>query len=51
MNSETYAIPAQPPWSTFASSLERAEDAVARLDERLRNHPRAEGWAERACSG
>ena len=48
VHSETYAIPAQLPWSTFAGSLERAEDASARLDERLRNHPLAEGWAERA---
>jgi hypothetical protein len=48
VHSETYAIPAQLPWSAFAGPLERAEDAVARLDERLRNHPLAEGWAERA---
>src|SRR4051812_47549296 len=46
--SETYAIPAPLPWSPFASHLERAEDAVARLDERVRHHPLAEGWAERA---
>ena len=43
-----YVIPAQLPWSTFAGPLERAEEALARLDERLRNHPLAEGWAERA---
>src|SRR3954447_23772383 len=48
MNSDTYAIPAQLPWSTFANSLERAKDALARLDERVRHHPLAEGWAERA---
>jgi len=48
VHSDTYAIPAQLPWSAFAGSLERAEDAVARLDERVRHHPLAEGWAERA---
>src|SRR4051812_50210765 len=46
--SETYAIPAPLPWSPFASHLERAEDAVARLDERVRHHPLAAGWTERA---
>ena len=35
-------------WSAFAGPLERAEDALARLDERVRHHPLAEGWAERA---
>jgi Protein of unknown function (DUF1612)/HTH DNA binding domain len=48
VHSDTYAIPAQLPWSAFASPLERAEDAVARLDERVRHHPLAAGWAERA---
>jgi uncharacterized protein DUF1612/DNA binding protein with HTH domain len=48
MISDTYVIPAQLPWSALAAALERAEDALARLDERLRNHPLAEGWAERA---
>jgi len=33
VHSDTYAIPAQLPWSAFAGSLGRAEDAVARLDE------------------
>src|SRR3954470_18023842 len=46
--SETYAIPAPLPWSPFASPLERAEDASARLDERVRHHPLAAGWTERA---
>src|SRR3954464_3588595 len=36
------------PWSAFAGFLERAEDALARLDERVRHHPLAAGWAERA---
>jgi hypothetical protein len=48
VNSDTYRIPAQLPWSAFAGSIKRAEDALARLDERLRTHPLAEGWAERA---
>ena len=38
----------QLPWSTFASRLERPEDALARLDERVRNHPLGAGWTERA---
>ena len=33
MTSEAYVLPTQLPWSTFAGPLERAEDAVARLDE------------------
>src|SRR3954463_4310870 len=41
-------FPTPLPWSTFPGPLERAEDAVARLDERVRHHPLAEGWAERA---
>src|SRR4029453_3198974 len=41
-------MPPQLPWGVFAATLERAEDSLARLDERLRNHPLAEGWAERA---
>jgi hypothetical protein len=48
MTSDAYAVPTQLPWSAFAGPLERAEDALARLDERLRHHPLAEGWAERA---
>ena len=48
MTSDAYAVPTQLPWSAFAGPLERAEDAVARLDERVRHHPLAEGWAERA---
>ena len=48
MSSNTYVIPAQLPWRSIAGPLERAEDALARLDERVRNHPLAAGWAERA---
>src|SRR5437763_832017 len=47
MTSDAYAVPTQLPWSAFAGPLERTEDAVARLDERVRHHPLAEGWAER----
>src|SRR3954465_5541768 len=41
-------FPTPLPWSTFPGPLERAEDAVARLDERVRHHPLAAGWGERA---
>ncbi len=43
-----YESPASLPWGRFAPALERADDALTRLDERLRNNPLAEGWAERA---
>jgi hypothetical protein len=46
--SPPYAIPSKLPWDRFAGPLERAEETLARLDERLRAHPLAEGWAERA---
>jgi hypothetical protein len=36
------------PWSALAGPLARAEDALARLDERLRASPIKEGWAARA---
>ena len=35
------------PWDMLAAPLAVAEDAVARLDERLRNSPVREGWIAR----
>lgn len=46
--SDAYAIPDSLPWTALASPLARAEDALARLDERLRASPIKEGWAARA---
>lgn len=46
--SDAYAIPDSLPWTALASPLARAEDALARLDERLRASPIREGWAARA---
>src|SRR3954468_20502165 len=43
-----YAIPDPLPWTALAGPLAAAEDALARLDERVRHHPLAAGWAERA---
>lgn len=40
------SLPALPVW---AGAWERAEGALARLDERLRNHPVREGWLARAA--
>jgi hypothetical protein len=36
------------PWRALAGPLARAEDALARLDERLRASPIRHGWIERA---
>ena len=47
MISETYVIHDPLPLSPFASSLERAEDALARLDERLGASPIRAGWISR----
>ncbi len=46
--SDAYALPDSLPWTALASPLARAEDALARLDERLRASPIKEGWAARA---
>src|SRR3954468_6928773 len=43
-----YAIPDPLPWTALAGPLAAAEDALARLDERVRHHPLAAGWTERA---
>src|SRR5215210_7433054 len=43
----TYALPDPLPWSTIAGPLVAAEDALARLDERLGSSPIREGWVSR----
>lgn len=48
MLADTYQTPTRLPWDAFAAHWERAEEGLARLDERLRKNPFAEGWAERA---
>ncbi|KQW18143.1 hypothetical protein ASC80_22185 [Afipia sp. Root123D2] len=42
-----YQIPDPLPWSQIAGPLAAAEDAVARLDERLAKSPIRAGWAAR----
>src|SRR3954467_8914050 len=42
-----YAIPDPLPWSTLAGPLATAEDALARLDERLGQSPIRAGWISR----
>lgn len=42
-----YQIPDPLPWSQIAGALAAAEDAVARLDERLAKSPIRDGWAAR----
>src|SRR5215204_5591577 len=43
----TYIIPDPLPWRTLAGPLVAAEDALARLDERLGQSPIREGWISR----
>ena len=40
-------LPSPLPWSELARPLARAEDALARLDERLRTSPIRDGWISR----
>ncbi|MDE2361049.1 MAG: DUF1612 and helix-turn-helix domain-containing protein [Hyphomicrobiales bacterium] len=40
-------LPSPLPWSELARPLARAEDALARLDERLRASPIRDGWISR----
>jgi hypothetical protein len=42
-----YKIPNPLPWSLIAGPLAAAEDALARLDERLAKSPICDGWAAR----
>jgi hypothetical protein len=42
-----YAIPDPLPWASIAGPLAAAEDALARLDERLAKSPIREGWVAR----
>ena len=53
---ENFRIPEPLPWAQLAGPLAAAEDALARLDERLRTSPIREGWVARthfmdACAG
>lgn len=45
--SQAYQIPDPLPWSQIAGPLAAAEDALARLDERLAKSPIRDGWAAR----
>lgn len=42
-----YDLPGVLPWAELANALTNAEDALARLDERLRSSPIREGWIAR----
>src|SRR4051794_4297305 len=42
-----YLIPDPLPWTVLAGPLAAAEDALARLDERLGHSPIREGWVSR----
>src|SRR5215211_2317487 len=44
----TYVLPDPLPWTAIAGPLAAAEDALARLDERLGQSPIREGWISRA---
>ncbi|MCC8977027.1 hypothetical protein H8B01_42935, partial [Bradyrhizobium sp. Cham227] len=43
----SYDIPNPLPWSQIAGPLAAAEDALARLDERLAKSPIRDGWTSR----
>src|SRR5215217_8913779 len=43
----TYVLPDPLPWTAVAGPLAAAEDALARLDERLGSSPIREGWISR----
>src|SRR5688572_29991010 len=43
----TYVIPDPLPWTALAGPLAAAEDALARLDERLATSPIRDGWISR----
>src|SRR3954469_11607667 len=43
----TYTVPDPLPWTALARPLAAAEDALARLDERVGSSPIREGWISR----
>lgn len=47
MDIEPYYLPDPMPWAVLAGPLTEAEDAVARLDERIAKSPIREGWIAR----
>jgi hypothetical protein len=47
MIGNTYRLPDPLPWAEIAQPLSRAEDSLARLDERLTKSPIREGWIAR----
>lgn len=51
MISSRTGLPDQLPWPLLARPLARAEDALARLDERLRTSPIRDGWIARTHFG
>lgn len=51
MISSRTGLPHQLPWPLLARPLARAEDALARLDERLRTSPIRDGWIARTHFG
>lgn len=44
-----YCLPEPLPWAALATSLTAAEDALARLDERLATSPIRQGWGARTA--
>ena len=51
MTSSRSGLPDPLPWALLAQPLARAEDALARLDERLRTSPIRDGWIARTHFG
>ena len=51
MTASRTGLPDPLPWSLLAGPLARAEDALARLDERLRTSPIRDGWIARTHFG
>src|SRR5476649_391117 len=47
LDADPYRLPEPMPWRAIAAPLARAEDALARLDERLSRSPVREGWIAR----
>ncbi|NLH82938.1 MAG: DUF1612 and helix-turn-helix domain-containing protein [Phyllobacteriaceae bacterium] len=51
MTSSRTGLPDPLPWALLARPMARAEDALARLDERLRTSPIRDGWIARTHFG